>query len=1483
MFSSSSRRLYTLIAILLVMLPLSGTSGNPISMTHAAPSLGGPPSGSFVPVSQQTGEVASLRTRTSKTVAQDGHYVTQVYQSSVNYLDASGAYQPIDNTLAPSSAVSGYQFANKANRYTARFGSDLSNGVRFETANGWASFSLAGGSGIGQVSGATDTYPTTGGSIALTAQADQLKEAITLSGSTSPSSYVYNLQTSSGIAAQQNASGGIDFVDRSGTVQFSFAPPSMTDQAGATSTAVSMTLGQNAVGAQTVTVSASPTWLADPSRQYPVVIDPTVTLPLSQNCTIVTGSTGGGCGGITPLKVGYQSSLTGAERALLQFTLPQSIPSTATILQADLTLNEYSTFNTTAKEVDVYGLTHSWTTSAGWTKYDGTNSWTTPGGDYATPAAATNTSVGPTNNTWYHWYPTSLVQSWVNGSVANDGFLLRQPTENTLNAIFFYASGGTYPPYLSITWAPGLGMQPWRTFAGGVNVASGNLVLAGTDVSMPGVGLPVSVGRVYNSLSTGTGDFGNHWLMDTGADVGLQIFSDGSVTLNGPSGFQAVFAKKADGTYVQPPGINSTLAKNQDGTYTLTVHANGGKLNFSSGGVLTSETTTTGNTLTFNYSGTKLSSIADTMSGTTTFMYNSPVSSSLISQITDSAGRTYSYGYDSSKNLTSFTRPDGKSEQYGYDAGGNLNQITDYNGNVATKITYDTSHRPSSIVDVLNPVAGTGPTTSYTYNSGNTVVTDPNNHNATFNFDVFGRVTSVTDPLSHTTSTIWNSNNDVTKITPPSGNATTFTYSGENLTSTTAANGATTSAQYTNTTWPNFPTSVTDAQGNTSTITYNTSTGTVASTTDPLTHNVSYTYNSNGTLATSTDENSNQTSYSYLSNGMLQTETPPTPLGAVSYTYNSLNLPATMTDGKGQTTTYTYDHSGNLTQSIGELGGMAYQNADHTSGGSTGFSYDANGNQMGLTDATGSTSYTYDNLNRQTSKTLPSGSTVACPVGSGGTNVNVSVCYGFDSSSNLLTKQDSQGTITYGYNTDSTLASVKDRLNATTNFNYDQDANLTSEVFPNGVTQAMTYNTAGQMTNVQAANGSNTLTSFTYSYLNPNTSKQTGIPYSVTDTAGNVTSYTYDNANQLTQALQKNSGGTQIASYSYGYDSAGNVTSQNLNGTSTTMTYNAANELTQATGGMNRTYTYDGNGDLISRSDGLSITLNAQDQLTSITPSGGSAINMSYTGVGEGQRVAAGANSYQYDATGMSMQTAGGSTPSFTALPEGTLLSETLSGSTYYYLSDGAGNVAGITGSSGTLINSYSYDPQGNITSQAGSAVNPFTYQGWTSDGTGLYYTGSGGYCDPSVGLQTGWMLGWQTSFIKSVGVHHKAGKTKRGLNRGKIGWKISYRPTGFPGLQAHWQNHVIRRWEWKKSLSRDTYREQAYRLFQQKYTANGPIRQATRINGDIIRYDVRTNEFGVLNKYGEITTYFLPTEGYDYFIVQTLEPGAVVSDPEER
>jgi hypothetical protein len=130
---------------------------------------------------------------------------------------------------------------------------------------------------------------------------------------------------------------------------------------------------------------------------------------------------------------------------------------------------------------------------------------------------------------------------------------------------------------------------------------------------------------------------------------------------------------------------------------------------------------------------------------------------------------------------------------------------------------------------------------------------------------------------------------------------------------------------------------------------------------------------------------------------------------------------------------------------------------------------------------------------------------------------------------------------------------------------------------------------------------------------------------------------------------------------------------------------------------------------------------------------------MSYTGLGEGQRVAAGSNSYQYDATGLSMAAIGGSTTDCTTLPDGSLLSETIGTSTYYYLSDGAGNVAGLTGPSASLANSYSYDPQGNFTTKSETVSNPFTYQGGMYDSSsGLYYMGQSGYYDPTVGMQTG-------------------------------------------------------------------------------------------------------------------------------------------------
>jgi YD repeat-containing protein len=348
------------------------------------------------------------------------------------------------------------------------------------------------------------------------------------------------------------------------------------------------------------------------------------------------------------------------------------------------------------------------------------------------------------------------------------------------------------------------------------------------------------------------------------------------------------------------------------------------------------------------------------------------------------------------------------------------------------------------------------------------------------------------------------------------------------------------------------------------------------------------------------------------------------------------------------------------------------------------------------------------------------------------------VVHTYDPAGNLLSKQDAQGTISYSYNPDDSLATLKDRLLAQTSFNYNPDGTLQSEIFPNGVTQSMTYNGLGQLATIGGKYSTwNQLTLYTLGYTDPNNGNSpTALPFSVSDVANNTTTYGYNANNSLTAGTQKNHLGTQIASYAYGYDSAGNLNSKTINSTQTTINYNANNLPSSATGGMTASYSYNGQGDLTSRTvNGSNATFgyNNAGQLTNLNGS-----TMTYTGLGETQRIGAGSNSYQYEAGGLKNQTVGGTGTDFTTLPDGSIISETFSGNTFYYLSDGLGSVAMLTDSSGNISDQYAYDPMGNVTSTSGSVSNPFTFHGWIYDSSNkLYYTGSG-YYDPATGQGIG-------------------------------------------------------------------------------------------------------------------------------------------------
>jgi YD repeat-containing protein len=63
--------------------------------------------------------------------------------------------------------------------------------------------------------------------------------------------------------------------------------------------------------------------------------------------------------------------------------------------------------------------------------------------------------------------------------------------------------------------------------------------------------------------------------------------------------------------------------------------------------------------------------------------------------------------------------------------------------------------------------------------------------------------------------------------------------------------------------------------------------------------------------------------------------------------------------------------------------------------------------------------------------------------------------------------------------------------------------------------------------------------------------------------------------NRLLEAQTKTSAGAVTSRFQYAYDGASNRTSQTINGSTTSYTYNAANQLTAAGG---TTFTYDANG-----------------------------------------------------------------------------------------------------------------------------------------------------------------------------------------------------------------------------------------------------------------------------------------------------------------
>jgi RHS repeat-associated protein len=1308
-------------------------------------------------------ELLNLRTRSSRTYEQrDGTRLLVIAPGPVNFRDGNSEWQQIDNRLRPSTAL-GSAHENTANSYDLQLPADVGvRPVRVQVGDDWVSYALDGARGSGSVAGNTKTYrgvlPAT--DLRLSALPERVKEDIVLRDASAPHRFSYTLETSSGLSARLNEAGGVDFVDAAGKKRFAFAAPFVDDSSGSPDGHRDLRYGLSRAGSgYTLTLELDRRWLESKAREWPVVVDPSIELfGPRKDCYLTGGSSASTsfCSG-TVLDVGWDGQK--ASRALLHFPIEETVLDRGSIiLNAEMRLYLNSRTTTNTATLTAHRVTNGWYTDATWNNRDGAIPWTTPGGDFEAASAAKLTGAGGSLGT-QSFYPINLVQDWVEGSATNYGVLVKQEHENVNNVLSFASQDDPNwnLPELRVSYHWRSGLRPFYTLESDqlsdrhaihVNPTSGNLVVETSDIQIGGTGLDLSVGRFYNSLSAtldefGGGEFGSSWILGTGVDVYLKFFPGGTIGYYAPSGFATRFLPTEDGSgYRSPNGIGATLKRNDNGSYTLTAHADGSKQNFRADGMLSSLEDANGNKIEFTYvaenwmqltNGWKLTQIRDTQGRITTFTYNDTLER--LTRITDPSGRTYQYGYNANRQLTSYTDPASKVTSYAYDGGGRLSRITDPKGN-QTRFTYDADRRVLSVKRVTNNSTGAGPTTTYTYETresdptlcddpawiGCTQTTDPNGNRTKYYFDPHRLVRKVKDALGNNVATTYTADYNVERHTAASGGASENAYDvNNNLTSSRAPTGAQSNWEYNDSTHRYYASRAIDPRGKTTSFAYDPNGNVREITNAASTQNKAfYTYNSNGTVATATDFKGNVTSYGYDAQGNLTSVDNPAPLGDTSYTYDSLSRVRTETDGKGQTTTYAYDLLDRVTS-------ITYH------GGSTiTYTYDANGNALTMADNTGTTSNVYDALNRLTKETLP------------GPKVN---SYFYDNASNLSAFEDAGGRVNYAYNAVNLLVTLTEPSSRQITFAYDVDHMRTETRYPNGVTQFMQYDVANRLKRIYAQKnplGGPILTDFSYCYKRPlnvdctgGPETDTGLRQRVIDKDGNATVYSYDDLGRLTLAEERTSGGGLLNSYAYSYDANSNRTSQTVNGQTTTYDHNAADQLTRAGA---TTFSYDGNGNELSRSDGGAAVYNVKDQTTSMTPSGGSAIPMSYSGTGQFRRVSAGGTSFQDNTLGLGRQTTGGASTTYLRDDDGSLLEQRTPSGDSYYLFDGLGSVAALTDTSGNVAATYKYEPFGKLVSSTGTIANPWRFLGelgvYYDAHTGFYKMGTRFY-DPALGRFT--------------------------------------------------------------------------------------------------------------------------------------------------
>ena len=634
------------------------------------------------------------------------------------------------------------------------------------------------------------------------------------------------------------------------------------------------------------------------------------------------------------------------------------------------------------------------------------------------------------------------------------------------------------------------------------------------------------------------------------------------------------------------------LTKEDDDTYVIQF-ANGTRYIFDSLGRLSQMINPKGQKLLFGYADVETIITEEISQKSLTVIHNEK---GLVSEVSDSYGRSSYYVYDDFDNLISIVYPDGNTTSYKYDENHRIIEGSNSQQGIYITNVYDEKGRVTQQKDAF----GNAIDMSYTLlEDGKTVidVQEPNGLEKVIEVDPEGKIVSEKQNGKLYDSYIYESDGTI-KESDYYGNTSIWQADSKgNIIKTVNAAGEETVISY-----DSFgnPVYMTDSSGRVVKMEYN-SNNCIISQEDNRGADKKYYYNDNAQLTEEYTEGKGSTYYTY-NNGLVESVTDYNGNKTLLY-YDDFGNNTQITDAQGNNTYFTYNVNGKVTSQTDALGNTSY------------YSYDMNGNVKSEKDSNGNTiKYEYDNKGQLIKALYPDGSNIKYEYDSVGNCVKTvlnderTIINKYDLMNNLTEMYlDGETVHLYRYDGLTRCIEGEDENGLITKCEYYTDGNVKKISYASGEYEEYLYNSKGLLT--QVTESGVVKNSYTYDAK--------GNLISEKDACGNTTAYTYDDFGQLT-------GKTDARGYTekYGYDNNGNCTYfKDALGKEIHMVYDSLNRMTEAymiaDSGEKYSvkYSYDALGRVVSKTDEEGNTVYTQydktGNVTSVKDSEGNIISSS--------------------------------------------------------------------------------------------------------------------------------------------------------------------------------------------------------------------------------------------------------------------------------